>query len=100
MHHAAQAPLRVDFLAPAAVQARQSLVVSEIGKHRLYRAKALAVKLSALGDVNRAPHAFTRIGRVFHGGLKACDLSASAIVGFDWPPQRPVSNWLDDKEAA
>ena len=49
VHHAIKVPLRVDFLAPAQAQPRQRLVVPDVAKHRLHRADALALQLSALG---------------------------------------------------
>lgn len=49
MHHAVQAPPRVDLLAPPVIQTDQALVVTDVGKHRLDRSKALAVELFALG---------------------------------------------------
>lgn len=49
VHHAIQAPLRVDLLAPPVIQTDQALVVTDVGKHRLDRSKALAVELPAFG---------------------------------------------------
>ena len=49
VHHAIQIPLRVDLLAPTVVKAGQAFVVPDVGKHRLHRANALAVKLPAFG---------------------------------------------------
>ena len=49
VHHAVQIPLRVDLLPPTVVKAVQSFVVSDVGKHRLHRTNALAVKLPASG---------------------------------------------------
>jgi hypothetical protein len=49
VHHAVQIPLRVDLLAPTVVKAAQSLVVPNVGKHRLHSTNALAVKLPASG---------------------------------------------------
>lgn len=47
VHHAVQVPLGVDLGAPSVIQTGQSLVVPDIGKHRLHRANALAVELPA-----------------------------------------------------
>ena len=82
VHHAVQIPLRVDLGVAPVVQPRQTLVVADVGKHRLHRAKALAVKLSSPGRVNRLAHALTGVARVFGFGLKAGDLSAPCGVGF------------------
>ena len=49
VHHAIQIPLRVDLLAPTVVKAGQAFVVPDVGKHRLHRTNALAVKLPAFG---------------------------------------------------
>ena len=45
VHHAVQLPLRVDLVPTAQRESAQSLVVPEVGKHRLDRAQALAVQL-------------------------------------------------------
>ena len=47
MHHAIQAPLRIDLGSPTVIQTRQALVVPDVAKHRLHRADALAIKLPA-----------------------------------------------------
>ena len=47
MHHAIQIPLRVDLGTASVVQPGHALVVPDVAKHRLHRANALAVKLSA-----------------------------------------------------
>ena len=47
VHHAVQVPLRVDFGVASVVKASQTLVVPDIGKHRLHGADALAVEAPA-----------------------------------------------------
>lgn len=42
--HAIQIPLRLDLLAPTVIKAGQAFVVPDVGKHRLHRGNALAVK--------------------------------------------------------
>ena len=49
VHHAVKVPLRVDLGVAPVVQTCQALVVSDVGKHRLYGANALAVELPAPG---------------------------------------------------
>jgi hypothetical protein len=81
VHHAVQVPLRVDFLVAPVVQARQAFVVPDVGKHRLYRANALAVELPAPGGVNRPAHALTGVGWVFDILHEAGDLAARPSLG-------------------
>ena len=44
---------RVDLVVPSMIKPGQPLVVPDVGKHRLHRAKALAVELAPLGWINR-----------------------------------------------
>ena len=46
VHHAVKVPLRVDLGPTSVVQPRKALVVPDVGKHRLHRAKSLAVQLT------------------------------------------------------
>ena len=63
MHQAIQRPLGVHFGLGAQGKAVQLLVVPKIGKHRLHRGHALAVKLTAPGAVDSLLHAFGELVR-------------------------------------
>ena len=79
--HAIQVPLRIDLVLPAVVQPSQTLVVADVGKHRLDGAKALAVQQSPAGGVDRLAHALTWVRVVFGPGLEPIDLTPASIGG-------------------
>ena len=57
--------------------------MSQVGKHRLYRANALAVGLPAPGAVNSLAHALAGMVGVFGLGHKAGDLATPPLIEFE-----------------